>query len=126
MNVAELGKIIRKERIRRGLSCRELGDMSGTSAATICRIENGKRANAAAKSFFKICKALEIKIDDAELRKPEPAIVDPCCFVSRLNSEIMITRGMDLYSVGFRNGLRYALYLLNGQMPKYEQMEVNT
>ena len=62
MTVEEIGSIIRTERIRKGLSCRDLAKLSDTSAATVCRLETGKRKGST-KAALKILKALDIKLE---------------------------------------------------------------
>lgn len=74
MTVEEIGSIIRTERIRKGLSCRELAELSNTSAATVCRLETGKRKGST-KAALKIFKALGIKLEITEEKTTE-SIVD--------------------------------------------------
>ena len=92
--------------------------MSGASAATVCRLETGKRKGST-KAALKILKALDIKLEIAE-EKTAKSIVDPNSLYSKIEFMIKATNTADEYSVGFRNGLRYALYLLDGKAPQYE------
>ena len=112
LTVKEIGSIIRTERIRKGLSCRELAELSNTSAATVCRLETGKRKGST-KAALKILKALGIESEIVEEKTAE-SIVD------KIEFAIIASTGTDEYMVGFRNGLRYALYLLDGKAPQYE------
>ena len=121
MTVEEIGTIIRTERIRQGLSCRELGELSGTSAATVCRLETGKRKGST-KSALKILNALDIKLEIVEEKMAEQ-IIDPNSLFSKIEFAIAASNGTNEYSVGFRNGLRYALYFLDGKTPEYENWE---
>ena len=118
MTVEEIGSIIRTERIRKGLSCRELAELSNTSAATVCRLETGKRKGST-KAALKILKALDIKLEITE-EKTAKSITDPNSLNSKIEFAIKVSTGTDAYMVGFRNGLRYALYLLDGKAPQYE------
>ena len=118
MTVEEIGNIIRTERIRKGLSCRELAELSDTSAATVCRLETGKRKGST-KAALKILKALGIELEIVEEKTAE-SIVDPNSLYSKIKFAIEASTGTDAYIVGFRNGLRYALYLLDGKAPKYD------
>ena len=118
MTVKEIGSIIHTERIRKGLSCRELAELSDTSAATVCRLETGKRKGST-KAALKILKALDIKLEITEEKAAE-SIVDPISLYSKIEFAIESSNGTDEYIVGFRNGLRYALYLLDGKAPQYE------
>lgn len=122
MTLETIGKIIHDERIRQGLSCRDLSKKSGVSPSTISRIENGHRKSQT-KSFFRICRALEIEVDisDEERAASEPPkIVDPNCLFQRLCNIPKELRGEDGYSVGFRNGIRYAWFLICGTETKFE------
>lgn len=118
MTVKEIGNIIRTERIRKGLSCRELAELSNTSAATVCRLETGKRKGST-KAALKIFKALGIELEIIEEKTAE-SITDPNSLYSKIEFVIIASTGTDEYMVGFRNGLRYALYLLDGKAPQYE------
>ncbi|MBR2256334.1 MAG: helix-turn-helix transcriptional regulator [Blautia sp.] len=118
MTVEEIGSTIHKERIRKGLSCRELAELSNTSAATVCRLETGKRKGST-KAALKILKALGIELEITGEKTVE-SIVDPNSLYSRIEFAIKASTGTDAYMVGFRNGLRYALYLLDGKAPQYE------
>ena len=118
MTVEEIGSIIRTERIRKGLSCRDLAKLSDTSAATVCRLETGKRKGST-KAALKILKALDIKLEITDEKTAE-SIIDPISLYSKIEFAIESSNGTDEYMVGFRNGLRYALYLLDGEAPQYE------
>lgn len=120
MNSSNIGQIIRIERVRRGLSCRELADLSGTSAATISRIENGKRLSAT-PAILKIFKALDIH-EDAEDQEPQFSAIDSTRLLPSIDFAIASSSGDDSYMIGFRNGLRYAKYLIDGRAPAYERM----
>lgn len=73
MTVEKIGSIIHTERIHKGLSCRELAEISDTSAATVCRLETGKRKGST-KAALKIFKALGIELE----------IVDPNSLYSKM------------------------------------------
>lgn len=118
MTVEEIGSTIHTERIRKGLSCRELAELSNTSAATVCRLETGKRKGST-KAALKILKALGIELEITGEKTVE-SIVDPNSLYSRIEFAIKASTGIDAYMVGFHNGLRYALYLLDGKAPQYE------
>lgn len=113
MNPVEVGLMIKKERVQKGMTLRELGDLSKTSAATICRIENGKRLGNA-KSVFKIAKTLGISIDIPE-EKEEDRYVNPDGLIPRLMEAINTGEDPTPYDLGFRNGILYALYLITGK-----------
>lgn len=121
MTVEEIGSIIHTERIRKGLSCRELAELSNTSAATVCRLETGKRKGST-KAALKILKALDIKLEITEEKTAE-SIVDPISLYSKIEFAIESSNGTDEYMVGFRNGLRYALYLLDVNRTREFQAE---
>ena len=118
MTAEEIGNIIHTERIRKGLSCRELAELSDTSAATVCRLETGKRKGST-KAALKILKALGVELETVEEKTTESS-VDPNSLYSKIEFAIKASTGTGAYMVGFRNGLRYALYLLDGKEPKYE------
>lgn len=112
MNPADIGLMIKKERMQKGMTLRELGDLSGTSAATICRIENGKRLGNA-KSVFKIAKTLGISIDIP--KEKEDRYVNPDGLIPRLIEALGLEEDLLPYDRGFRNGILYALYLITGR-----------
>lgn len=58
----EIGERIRKIRIRRGLSCRELSDLTGYSRESIEKWELGTR-KLHADGLAAICKALDVSSD---------------------------------------------------------------
>lgn len=118
MTVEEIGSIIHTERIRKGLSCRELAELSDTSAATVSRLETGKHKGST-KAALKILKALDIKLEITEEKAAE-SIVDPDSLYSKIEFAIKASTGTDAYMVGFHNGFQYALYLLDVKAPKYE------
>jgi transcriptional regulator with XRE-family HTH domain len=57
----KLGEFIKKEREKRGLSQKELGILAGRiTAATISRIENGKRKGTAPETLSSLETALKV------------------------------------------------------------------
>lgn len=58
----ETGKLIRMERLKKGLSLEELAKKSEISAATISKIEKGER-NFRLTTFFSIASALGVKMN---------------------------------------------------------------
>lgn len=56
--------------------------------------------------------------------KTAESITDPNSLYSKIEFAVKASTGTDEYMVGFRNGLRYALYLLDGKAPKYEFVTV--
>lgn len=50
----------------------------------------------------------------ANINNQDPAIA--------LKAAIVCTNTQDEYSAGFRNGIRYAIYILTGDEPKYEDV----
>lgn len=117
-----IGNIIRTERMQQNLTCRELGKLSGTSAATVSRLENCKRIPRI-KTAMKILAALGIKeIPITEKRKePNVEIVNPNGLIPTLENAIMLTNGKDPYSVGMKNGMTYALSLITGRVPVFDE-----
>ena len=129
MTREELGKIIHDERIKQKLSCRQLGFLSGTSAGTVSRTENPSlkdKTYVSFKSLRKICKALGIEEYDkyeSEIPKEELFIIDGNGLIPKINTAIKLSNGEHIYDVGFRNGLRFAKYLIDGRKPEYEEVE---
>lgn len=119
MNKSDIGKAIKQARLQRGLSCRELGELSGTSAATVSRIENGKRKATSTESLFKLLEALDIRIDISEDPVDEVKIVYPYGLIPSIQKAIDETIETDAYSRGYRNGLKIALFLITGQEQHY-------
>lgn len=117
-----IGNIIRTERMRQNLTCRELGKLSGTSAATVNRIENGKR-KPKLKTARKILAALGLEVMPITEKRKEPnaEIVNPNGLIPTLENAIMLTNGTDPYSVGMKNGMIYALSLITGRAPVYDE-----
>lgn len=116
-----IGNIIRSERMRQNLTCRELGKLSETSAATVSRLENNKRIPRI-KTAMKILAALgieEIPIIE-EHKEPNAKIVNPNGLIPTLENAIMLTNGTDPYSVGMKNGMIYALSLITGSTPVFD------
>lgn len=117
-----IGNIIRTERMRQNLTCRELGKLSGTSAATVSRLENSKR-EPKLKTAGKILAALgleEMPITE-KYKEPNAEIVTPNGLIPTLENAIMLTNGTDPYSVGMKNGMIYALSLITGRVPVYDE-----
>lgn len=54
--------ILKKERLRKGLSIKELGNITKLSSATIFKVENGASPNPSTAK--KICNALNCTFDD--------------------------------------------------------------
>lgn len=55
---------------------------------------------------------MNMKEASAKINDPDP--------VTALKAAIACTNTDDVYSVGFRNGMRYAICILNGEEPEYE------
>ena len=117
-----IGNIIRTERMRQDLTCRELGKISGTSAATVNRIENGKRMPRI-KTTRKILVALGLEVMPIIEKRKEPnaEIVNPNGLIPTLENAIMLTNGTDPYSVGMKNGMIYAFSLITGRAPVFDE-----
>lgn len=117
-----IGRIIRTERMWQNLTCLELGKLSGTSAATVSRIENVKRIPKI-KTANKILVALGLElmpiIEEREEQNAE--IVNPNGLIPTLENAVMLTNGTDPYSVGMKNGMIYALSLITGRAPVFDE-----
>ena len=59
-----------------------------------------------------VCRSMNIEEASININNKDPVIA--------IESAITCTNSWDDYSLGFRNGLRYALYILTGEEPKYE------
>ena len=57
---------------------------------------------------------MDIKEASANINNQDPVIA--------LKAAIVCTNTQDEYSSGFRNGIRYAISILTGDEPKYEDM----
>lgn len=57
---------------------------------------------------------MDIKEASANINNQDPVIA--------LKAAIVCTNTQDEYSVGFRNGIRYAISILTGDEPKYEDV----
>ena len=117
-----IGRIIRTKRMQQNLTCRELGKLSGTSAATVSRIENAKRIPKI-KTANKILVALGLELMPITEKREEPnvEIVNPNGLIPTLENAIMLTNGADPYSVGMKNGMIYALSLITGRAPVFDE-----
>ncbi len=60
----ELGELIKKVRVERGLGVRRLAELSGITAPTISRIEHGAFAEPSPGKLQAIAEALEMSLDD--------------------------------------------------------------
>lgn len=45
---------------------------------------------------------------------------------AKLEEALETTNLNDVYSIGMRNAFRYAIYLIDGNEPKYEQVETDS
>lgn len=59
-NYLKMAEILKKMRIKRGLSTRDLASMVGVSHAEISRIENGNRVSMGIITLIEICEVLKI------------------------------------------------------------------
>lgn len=57
---------------------------------------------------------MDIKEASANINNQDPVIA--------LKAAIVCTNTQDEYSAGFRNGIRYAISILTGDEPKYEDV----
>lgn len=57
----EIGDKIKKRRLKKGWTCKELGEKAGLSESYIYLIEQGDR-KATLKTLYKICNAFDIKM----------------------------------------------------------------
>lgn len=55
---------LRMERYKKGLSIQSLAETVGMSYTRIMQIENGTAKNVRADNIYKICKALDIEVED--------------------------------------------------------------
>ena len=57
---------------------------------------------------------MDIKEASANINNQDPVIA--------LKATVVCTNTQDEYSAGFRNGIRYAISILTGDEPKYEDV----
>jgi len=62
--VSILGKNIKKYRVNKNLSIKELSDIAGVGSSTISQIENGKRSSLRSETIQKISEALNVDVND--------------------------------------------------------------
>jgi len=55
---------IKLARYRKGMTQGEVASQTGLSRVRVCTIESGKAGTVRAENLFKLCKALDIRIDD--------------------------------------------------------------
>ena len=63
-NCLKIGKILKEERIKKGYSTRELGELVGISNAEVSRIENGLKKDIGLITFLNICNVLDLNVDN--------------------------------------------------------------
>ena len=59
-----IGEIIKSSRERAGISMRELGRLSGVNSSEISKIESGLRPSPNLKTLKKLCRYLDIRLND--------------------------------------------------------------
>ena len=99
MTLNEIGKLIKAERMKKGLSCRELGALSGTSAATVCRVENGKRKTASIATVIKIINALGLNLR-LQKKAPEYEVIAGQSEAKRIRVNKINICGKDVVTIG--------------------------
>ena len=104
--ITQIGAAVREERLKRRLSIRELAELSGTSPATISRLENGK-VRLMSNGIRKILKVLDISEDDGEKRIQR--IIDILKAEDEAENDYN-----DAYTRGISHGINFALALLTG------------
>ncbi len=61
MDINSIGKLIKSERVRRGMTQEELGEKIGVGKAQICKIENGSAMNI--KTISKAVDGLDMSVE---------------------------------------------------------------
>lgn len=120
--MSTIGDVISRERKRQKMTMRELGKLSETSAATVCRIEKGLREPKieTARKIFKALGIKELPIMEKH-EEPNSEIIDPHGLVPSLEFAIKVIDCDDPYSIGIKNGMIYALSLITGRTPIFDE-----
>ncbi len=72
MNFEKIGKLIREERKKRGLTQAELAERAGITRQTLSKVERGKVALVTVASFLKLLDSLGLELEVKYKKEREP------------------------------------------------------